>query len=192
MESLLTSAILLPVLLVGSVPLFIYLYAILRWRSGGGGEPGLGSYGLVLTFRMIALLLVAGAFAQLLYAWRSEDEHDAMVRICWGLIVAAGIFLLIHLPLGFVLKPAFGDDIARRLFGGGLLCVSGLVSFGALVFYMVTAFEEVPEGAGRMATGHDERLKAAGSWLVCFLVVYIGSAAAMSRSMRKLWGGGGG
>jgi hypothetical protein len=182
METFLTSAILLPVVLVGSVPLFIYLYAILRWRAGGGGEPGLGSYGLVLTFRMIAFLLVAGAAAQLLYAWRSDGEHDEMVRVCWGLVVAAGIFLLIHLPLGFVLRPAAGDEVARRLFGGGLLAVSGLVSFGALIFYMVTAFEEVPDGP---ATSHDEKLKAAGSWLVCFLVVYIASAAAMSRSMRR-------
>jgi hypothetical protein len=184
MESLLTSAILLPVMVVSSVPLFIYLYAVLRWRSGGSGEPGLGSYGLVLTFRMISLLLVAGAFAQLLFAWRSADEHPAMVRVCWGLIVAAAIFLLIHLPLGAVLRPAVGGDIARRLFGGGLLCVSGMVSFGALVFYMVTAFEEVPD-IDRMTSSHEERLKAAGSWLICFLVVYIGSVAAMSRSMRQ-------
>lgn len=185
MEALLTSAILLPVMAVSSVPLFIYLYAILRWRSGGSGEPGLGSYGLVLTFRMIALLLVAGAFAQLLYAWRSEDKHPEMVRVCWALIVAAAIFLLIHLPLGAVLRPAAGAQVARRLFGGGLLCVSGMVSFGALVFYMVTAFEEVPEASGRIASGHEDRLKAAGSWLICFLVVYIGSVAAMSRSMRQ-------
>ncbi|HEX5138473.1 MAG TPA: hypothetical protein VFY93_15985 [Planctomycetota bacterium] len=185
MESLLTSAILLPVMAISSIPLFVYLYAILRWRSGGGGEPGLGSYGLVLTFRMISLLLVAGAFAQLLYAWRSGDEHAAMVRVCWGLIVAAAIFLLIHLPLGAVLRPPAGADIARRLFGGGLLCVSGMVSFGALVFYMVTAFEEVPESTGRLVSSHEERLKAAGSWLICFLVVYLGSVAAMSRSMRQ-------
>lgn len=185
METFLTSAILLPVVLIGSVPLFIYLYAILRWRSGGGGEPGLGSYGLVLTFRMIALLLVAGALAQLLYAWRSADEHDGMKRVCWGILVASGIFLLIQLPLGFVLRPAAGDDVARRLFGGGLLAVSGLVSFGALLFYMVTAFEKVPDfGSER----HDEQMKAAGSWLVCFTLVYIASAAAMSRSARRVPG----
>jgi hypothetical protein len=127
-----------------------------------------------------------GALAMLLYAWRSEHELDEMVRVCWGLIVAAGIFLVIHLPLGAVLKPASGDEVARRLFGGGLLCVSGLVSFGALVFYMVTAFEEVPDDFERAMTSHDEKLKAAGSWLICFLVVYIASAAAMSRSMRKV------
>jgi len=185
MESLLTSAILLPVMAVSAIPLFIYLYAILRWRSGGGGEPGLGSYGLVLTFRMISLLLVAGAVAQLLYAWRSEDDHPTMVRVCWGLIVAAAIFLLIHLPLGAVLRPPSGAAVARRLFGGGLLCVSGMVAFGALIFYMVTAFEDISDSSSRMVASHEDRLKAAGSWLICFLAVYLGSVAAMSRSMRQ-------
>lgn len=189
MLELVTGALVVPLVLAFSVPLFIYLYVILRWRAGGAGEPGLGSYSLVLTFRTLAILLGTGAVATLLYTMLSKDRHEELSRACWGLLLAAAVFGALHIPVGLVLKPNADVTAARRLFGGALLTVPGLICFGALVFFAVSLLEKLPEEGTalfeRRAADHREKLKAGGSWLFCFAALYLGWASLMARSARN-------
>jgi hypothetical protein len=175
------SAFLLPVLLIGAVPMFIYVYAILRWRAGSREEPGIGSYSLVLMFRLIALLLGAGALSLLLYAAFSSRDQEELTRVCWPILVASIVFLGIQFLLGSVLGPAQRFVEARRIFGGGLVAISGLVMFAALVALLVTLWEEVPEET-RAAEGHADRIKAFGTWLFCFGSIYVTSSVRMARA----------
>jgi hypothetical protein len=184
----LTGALVVPLLLFVSVPFFLYVYVVVRWRAGGGGEPGLGSYGLVMAFRMLAFLMGAGAIAQLLYCAMSAEEYEEMMRVCWGILFAAGIFLVLHIPLGMVLRPAGDFAPARRIFGGGLLLVAGMITLGALVLLMVTLSQKVPDRPGAEES-HSDQLKAAGSWLACFGLVYVASAVVMARAVRDSRGG---
>jgi hypothetical protein len=178
---LLGPTLLLPVVLVGAAPIFIYLYAILRWRSGGIGEPGIGSYGLVLYFRTAALLLGVGAVSLLVYILLSAEEHDDMERVCWGILVASVVILGIHVPLGAMLRPEGDCHAATRLFGGGLMGIAGLVVFVALVLFMVTLFEDY-----RNEEQHIDQLKAFSSWAVCFGLLYFLTARNMARDVRHI------
>lgn len=182
----LTSAFLAPVFLIGAIPLFIYLYAILRWRAGGGEEPGIGSYGLVLTFRLVSLLLATGALSLLFYAAVSKDDQEVMTRVCMPILVGSLIFLAVQYALGLALGPTESFRAARRIFGGGLVAISGMVTFGALIALLVTLWEKPPDlAAGYDWDVHTERLKGCYCWLICFGVVYLLSFLTMARAVRE-------
>ena len=179
--NLLGPTLLLPLVLVGAAPIFIYLYAILRWRAGGEGEPGIGSYGLVLYFRTAALLMGVGAVSLLIYGLISDESTSDMERVCWGVLVASVIILGIHIPLGDMLRPEGDNRAVTRLFGGGLMGIAGLVVFAALVLFMVTLFEDSKNDDQRV-----DQLKAFGSWVVCFGALYFTTAKVMSRAVRGI------
>ncbi len=183
------SAMLLPLMLIGAVPLFIYVYAILRWRAGSGAEPGMGSYSLVLMFRLISLLLSASCISLLLYVAMSEEDHDELKRICWPVLVASLAFQLFQWILGLYIGSPDRFVPARRIFGGGLVAISGLVTLGALIALLVTLWERVPENPESFgAKGHSDRLVAFGAWLGCYGAVYLISSLRMARTV----GGGSG
>jgi hypothetical protein len=162
--------------------MFIYVYAILRWRAGSASEPGIGSYGLMLMFRLIAVLLAVSAVSLLIYAAMSDEDSDQMIRICWPVLVASLVFLLVQFVIGTTLGPADRFPEARRIFGGGLVAVTGMVTFAALVGLLVTVWEKTPDDPdGFQAKGHADRLKAFGAWLLCFGAVYLASAVRMAR-----------
>jgi len=160
------SALLLPIALIGAVPIFIYVYAILRWRAGSAEEPGIGSYSLVLMFRLVAVLLAVSSISLLLYEAMSNDDHEEMTRICWPVLVASIVFLAVQFVVGTALGAPGRFAAARRIFGGGLVAVSGIVTFGALIALLVTKWEEVPDEPDSFgAKNHVDKLKAFGSWL---------------------------
>lgn len=171
-----------PIALIGGIPLFIYIYAILRWRAGSAEEPGMGSYSLVLMFRLVAVLLGLSSLSLLLYAALSSHEHDDMTRVCWPLLIAALIFLFIQFFVGAALGAADRFAAARRIFGGGLVAISGLITLGALIGFLVTMWEKTPDKPAEPSVGdHADRLKAFLCWFLCFGVVYLASAFKMAR-----------
>lgn len=178
----LAGAFMVPVLLVGAVPLFIYVYAIVRWRAGVGGEPGIGSYALVLMFRLFAVLCGLSALALLLYAAISNDEHEDMTRVCWPVLLSSLLFLAVQFVIGTALAPTDRYAPARRIFGGGLAAIAGLITFGALIGLLVTKWQEVPEHPAAQESRTD-MMKAFGCWLVCFGGVYIATALKMAKSI---------
>lgn len=175
------TAFLLPALLLGGVPIFIYVYAILRWRAGSREEPGIGSYSLVLMFRLIAVLLGVSSISLLLYAAMSHHDLEELTRVCWPILVSSLIFLVVQFVVGTALGPPDRFAEARRIFGGGLVAISGLVTFAALIALLVTMWEEVPEDIEAIAKDHADRLKGFGSWFGCFGAVYLASALRMAR-----------
>jgi len=183
---LFTSALIAPLVLLGGIPVFIYLYAILRWRAGGAHEPGLGSYSLVLFFRTIALLLSTGAVSLLVYLLLAKDENDQMMRACWAVLLSSVVFLAVQVYIGGLLRPAGGCIPATRLFGGGLMGIAGAIVFGALVVLFVTLLEKMPDDPESVRfERRNDTLKMVGSWLFCFGVLYGCSAKAMSKAIRE-------
>lgn len=187
------SAILVPIALIGAIPIFIYVYVVMRWRAGSAGEPGIGSYSLVLMFRLMAVLLGVGALSLLLYAMISSDDHEEMTRVCWPVLVASVVFLGVQFVVGTALGPPDRFEAARRIFGGGLVAISGIITFGALVALLVTKWQKVPDDPDNHATKqHVDMLKAFGCWLFCFGAVYLASALRMARASgpRPSWSPG--
>lgn len=179
LTSALFGVFLVPIALLAAAPLFIYVYVILRWRAGSAEEPGMGSYSLVLMFRLFSVLLGLASISLLLYAAISSEDHESMTRVCWPVLVASLVFLAVQFVLGSVLDPEGRFAAARRLFGGGLVAISGVVTLVVLVALLVTLWEEVTPNRDEKA--HDEQLKAFGCWLVCFGAVYLASAVRMAR-----------
>ncbi len=178
------TALLVPIALIGAIPIFIYVYAILRWRAGSAEEPGMGSYSLVLMFRLMALLLGVSSVSLLLYAAMSSNDLDEMTRICWPILVGSLVFLAVQFVVGTALGPPGRFAPARRIFGGGLVAITGIVTLGALIALLVTMWEKVsdePDSFG--AKNHADKLKGFGSWLVCYGSVYLASALRMARAV---------
>jgi Ca2+/H+ antiporter len=176
------SSLMIPVLLIAGFPVFIYMYALLRWRAGNVDEPGQGSFALVLMFRMMATLLAVGCVAALLYSARSEEQHKDLNRVCWGLLVGSVIFLGLQFLLGALLQPSGRFDAARRLFGGGLVGVAGIVTLMALLAYVVGLFQEVRE---HQKESHAEFLRVCSSVLLCFGATYVTSSVTMALPTRR-------
>jgi hypothetical protein len=174
------AALPLVILVLWLAPIFPLLYVLMRWRAAGHGEPGIGSYSLVLYFRCAAILVIVAAGAALTYEWISEGKADEDVtRTAWGAITACAIFLFAHVPLGNLLAPEGDTTPAARTFGGFLLAFAGSVVFAALLWYFGTLFQKA-EGEFRQKQ-HSDMLKASGSILVWFAGLYGTMAWAMRR-----------
>jgi len=174
------AALPLVLLVIWLVPIFPLLYVLMRWRSAGHGEPGIGSYSLVLYFRCASILVIVSAGAALTYEWISEGKADPDVtRSAWGAITACAIFLFAHVPLGNLLAPEGDTTPAARTFGGFLLAIAGSVVFASLLWYFVTLFQKTEgEFSEKM---HSDMLKASGSILVWFAALYGSTAWVMRR-----------
>jgi len=180
------AGLMVPLLLIAGTPLFIYIYAIVRWRAGTGGEPGIGSYALVLMFRLFAVLIGLSALSLLLYAMMSDNELEKMTRICWPVLVSSVLFLAVQFVVGTALGPSDRFAAARRIFGGGLVAVTGMITFGALIALLITKWEEVPdEPESFVVKDHADKVKAFGAWLFCFGVVYLTGAVKMARAVGE-------
>ncbi len=181
------------VLIVVVTPIFPFLYLVLRSRaeSSGKREPGTGTYGGLLYFRTAGLLLCTAGAANLTYGWISTTPIEPeLTRLSWGLFVGSGFVMLLNTALGrFVHVPRSGRE-ARRVFGGFVMILGGLVAFFAVVMLFITWFEEPGKAlAGQEPTPAELRsdeMKLWGVWTVYFLALYHVAVLLLSRAAAAL------
>ncbi|MHC4225562.1 MAG: hypothetical protein ACYSX0_19565 [Planctomycetota bacterium] len=163
-------------------PVFPFLYVVLRWRTHGRDETGLGTYGALLYFACASLLVGVAGAANLAYGFISTtDASEELTRLSWGMFVGSLVFLLINLVLIQRVYPTPAHDDARRVFAGFLMIVTGMVSLGVLIMFGVTLFEKVDENVKAAVEQNKDMLKLYGSWLLFYLVSYLLVSRAMLR-----------
>lgn len=164
-------------------PLFPFIYVVLRWRSDGRHEPGAGTYAALLYFATAGLLLGLAGAANLTYGWMSTTEIiEERIRLSWGMFVGSALFLALNLLLlrRHGPRPELRD--ARRVFGGFLMVMAGLVTFTVVVLFFISIFREA--GTEREAADRADDLKAYGAWAGYYLVTYLLSVAILSRGAK--------
>jgi hypothetical protein len=162
----LTPLVLVAVYLV--LPLFPLLYVILRWRTAGEGEPGLGLRAALLYFTSISVLVVTTGVAFLLHSLVSDDPNpeavDRMRRSAYGLLLGGALFFAVNAMVVLRLPAARADDATTRVFRGFVLIMSGLVTLVALLILCVKLFEK-----GSNIDDLREPLVWTGVWMICYL-----------------------
>ncbi|MHC4819333.1 MAG: hypothetical protein ACYTF8_14915 [Planctomycetota bacterium] len=164
-------------------PLFPFTYVVLRWRSGGENEPGSGTYAGLLYFATAGLLLALAGAANLTYGWMSTTEIvEEQIRLSWGMFVGSALFLGLNLALlrRHGPRPRLRD--ARRVFGGFLMVMAGLVTFAAVVLFFVEIFREA--STEREVIERADDLKAYGAWAGYYLLTYLAAVTVLARGAR--------
>lgn len=157
------------------LPIFPVLYVFLRWRGGGREEEGAGLRAAVLYFLTVATLVILGAASNLIYGFLSTTPaNEETRRLSWGMLCAGALFHGIHAALarGVGLGPS--RDPARRVFGGFFVLLSGMVAFGAMIFFFTTLFRESSEA-------RTDDLKLWLSWGGVWLLAYLGGFSWLRR-----------
>jgi len=164
-------------------PLFPFVYLVLRWRAGEQRDiRGLGTYGALLYFRTVALLLAVAGAANLTYGMVSTTPVDeALTRLSWGLFTGSLVFLAINLGLGRLVELGDAAGDARRMFGGFLMVLAGLVAGFVLVLFFITVFEKVDHSAKEAVEMHADTMKLYGCWVAYYLGVYIVTTVFLTR-----------
>ena len=161
-------------------PLFPFIYIVLRWRVDGDHEPGVGTYGALLYFRTVSILLLLAGAANLTYGWVSTTEVlPEMHRLSWGMFTGSAAFLLLHVALLRMHGPRPDLVAARRVFLGFLLVLCGLVAFTALVLLCITLFEKVDKA--KEVERRIDDLKIYGSWAGFYLAAYVTTLLLLRR-----------
>jgi len=151
-------------------PLFPFIYVVLRWRTEGRDEPGLGTHAALLYFRNAGILLALAGAANLTYGWLSTTPIDeAMTRISWGMLCGSVLFLAVN--VGLLRLHGHGSAPARRVFLGFFMIMAGLVAFTAIVLLFVTLFQKAPTTDS--AALRADQLKLYGSWTAYYLGAYL-------------------
>ena len=134
-----------PLLAYVVLPSFPLLYVILRWRAGGGDQPGIGSIAALLYLRSLAILGACSGLSLLLYGLWKPGDGEGTLRFAGGVLAASAVFLVVV----FALTQRFGgpppEHPARRIFSGFLLVVSGLVTFTAFLAVGVEVCSKDPD-----------------------------------------------
>lgn len=119
-----------------------FLFVMLRWRTGGAGEPGTGLRAGVAYFRVLGSLVALTAASFLLYSWASERDHDEMRRVVSGIGIAAFGFWVLNLFLTLKLGESSASAQVGRIFGGFAMIISGLMLFGSLLLLCIAMTQE--------------------------------------------------
>ncbi len=172
------SVVLLLVLAANTFPL---LYVILRWRTAGQGEPGLGTYAAMHYFKNTGLLVALSGVALFIYSLLEGGDADSAQRTALGLLCGGTLFFGMHLLAVSRQGPADPNHPVRRLFDGYVLMLCGIIGFAFLLLLFVAVFEE--DTGGFRSQGRAERIHAGASWAGVYLVTYMlyGRRLATSR-----------
>jgi len=169
------------VLFLVVAPLFPFLYVVMHWRQPDA-QPGLGTYGALLYFRTSAILLTIAGAANLTYGIVSTTPTDPFTeRLSWALLLGSGIFVLINVVLGrFLVIP--NPTQARRVFGGFLMILSGLLAFFSIVMLFITLFWE-PKTKFQIIEREDE-IKLYACWTAYYLSTYLVVSLLLAYASR--------
>ncbi len=127
------------VLLVYSLlPLFPFVYVLLRWRQGRDGEPADPQLGLKVAlhyFATLGLHVVLIALVAVLYSFLADSPmvSEMIMRTGGGMLLGGGVILGAHtMMIGRVTDSATRPNVAR-VFVGLNLVLCGLIGMGALL-----------------------------------------------------------
>lgn len=159
---------------------FPLLYVLLRWRTAGQGEPGLGTLAALHYFKNTGLLVALSGVALFLYSLLEGKGADSEQRTALGLLCGGTLFFGMHLLAVSRRGPADPGHPVRRLFDGYVLVLCGIIGFVFLLVLFVAAFEK---DTGFGSGGRAERIHAGAAWAGVFLVTYVlyGRRLATSR-----------
>lgn len=129
------------------IPLFPFVYVLLRWRQAREGEPADPQLGVKVAlhyFATLGLHIVLMALVALLYSFTVDSSfvQEMLMRTGGGLLIGGGAVYGIHRALlGRVTDTAKRTNVAR-VFAGLNVVLCGLVGMGALVAASVMLCQE--------------------------------------------------
>jgi len=159
------------------VPLFPFVYVLLRWRQAREGvspDPQLGLRLALYYFATIGLHVMLVGVVTGLYGLVVDGprESESMMRVGAGLLIGGGIVFGVHRVLiARLTDPATGGNLARA-FAGLNVVLCGLIGMGALIAATVMLTQEsVPE----------EGFKVSAVTMVVYLAAWAGQGLALIR-----------
>ncbi len=160
------------------VPLFPFVYVLLRWRQAREGsppDPRLGLKVALYYFATIGLHVMLVAVVAGLYSLMVDGPRvsESLMRVGGGLLLGGGIVFGVHRVLiARLTDPATGGNVARA-FAGLNVVLCGLIGMGALIAVTVMlAQESVPEDAFKISG--------------VTMVVYLATWAAQGRALIRM------
>jgi len=138
------------------IPLFPFVYVLLRWRQAREGEPADPQLGLKVAlhyFATIGLHVVLMALVAVLYSFLIDSSRasEEMLRVGAGLLIGGGIILGAHQTLLRSLTDSAARPNVARVFAGLNLVLCGLIGMGALLGASVMLCQErTPEGGFKL------------------------------------------
>lgn len=159
------------------IPLFPFVYVLLRWKQGREGEPPDPQLGLKVALHYFATLglhvLLMAAVAGL-YSFLIDGDRAAetLLRTAAGLALGGGVVYGVHRALlGRLTDTATRPNVAR-MFAGLNLVLCGLVGMGALLTITVLLLQEdTPEDPFKLA--------------IVLMVVYLAGWAASAMKLAR-------
>lgn len=160
------------------IPLFPFVYVLLRWRQAREGEtpdPQLGLKVALHYFATIGWHIALMATVLLLYSFVVDNSRvqETFVRMGAGLLLGGMIVYGLHRALIARMTDSASRPNVTRVFKGLNLVLTGLIGMAALVALcvMITQ-EEIPE----------EPFKIGG----VLALVYLGAWASQGRGLMAL------
>lgn len=138
------------------IPLFPFVYVLLRWRQAREGEPADPQLGLKVAlhyFSTIGLHVVLIALVAVLYSFLTDSSRasEELIRIGAGLLIGGGIILGGHQTLLRSITDSATRPNVARVFAGLNLVLCGLIGMGALLAASVMLCQEnTPEGGFKL------------------------------------------
>lgn len=167
--------VMMMLLVYSLLPLFPFVYVVLRWRQGREGEtpdPQLGLKVALHYFATIGLHVVLMALVAVLYSFLIDSSRGSteLVRMGAGLLIGGGIILGGHQTL----LRSFTDSATRpnvaRVFAGLNLVLCGLIGMGALLGASVMLCQEdTPEQSFKL--------------VLVLMAVYLGTWGLQARRL---------
>ncbi|NRA95794.1 MAG: hypothetical protein HRU14_06245 [Planctomycetes bacterium] len=156
---------------------FPMLYIILRWRSQGSGEPGIGTYAATHYFRGVALLVGVTAIAMLSYAAVSTEGQEDLARLAGGLLTGSVIFFVPHHLVAMQRHRGEGDPVGR-VFTGFILLIAGTFSLVSIMVLLVLLFQEDHSDSPR----EDIRVAVSFAWVFSLTYLFLLGRMLRNRS----------
>lgn len=171
-------------LLATVLPIFPFLYVVLRWRTGQK-TAGVGTHGALLYFATVGFLLALGGGANLVYGIVSITPVDEEARrLSWAFLTSGTLITAFNMFLMQKLGPLEQPDEAVRVFLGFMMLVTGMVATGALVAFFAAAFQKA-EGERATELKNDQMIMFA-VWFAFFVFTYLIVARVLARHALEM------
>lgn len=176
--SLFSGVFVMMLLAYSLVPLFPFVYVLLRWRQAREGttpDPRLGLKVALHYFATIGLHVMLAAAVAGIYSLVLDEPStsEELLRVAAGLLVGGGIIYGVHRALLGRLTDAVGSGNVARAFAGLNVVLCGLIGMGALIASTVMLAEEsIPEDAFKLAG--------------VLMVVYLAGWAVQGRALIRM------